>query len=376
MKKVFTVLLVLCLSLSLFAQGAQEAAAASAAETTTYSIAMITDSGDITDQSFNQSTYEACKDYAAAKGLNFKYYKPAGDSDTDRSASIELAIDDGYNVIVMPGYLFGASIAAVAPEYPDVKFVALDVSEGDVGGSIANVYCMVYQEEIAGYLAGYATVSLGYTNLGFCGGMAVPAVIRYGYGFVQGADAAAAKLGKTGTIQYTYANQFFGDADVTAAMDTMYANGAEVVFACGGGVYNSVAEAAAKVGKKVVGVDVDQKATIDGAYGEGITLTSAMKGLYASTQAALKTIVEDGAWDTVAGTFATLGLVSGTDMDANFVGIPTGNGTEWADTFTLADYTAIVNDLYTGALTISNDITVAPADNAKVLTVRDLGNIK
>lgn len=373
MKKVFTVLLVLCLSLTLFAQGAQEATAKAEAA---YSIAMITDSGDITDQSFNQSTYEACKDYAAAKGLNFKYYKPTGDSDTDRSASIEKAIDEGFNIIVMPGYLFGPSIAAVAPEYPDVKFVALDVSEGDVGGAISNVYCMVYQEEIAGYLAGYATVSLGYTNLGFCGGMAVPAVIRYGYGFVQGADAAAAKLGKTGTIQYTYANQFFGDADITAAMDTMYANGAEVVFACGGGVYNSVAEAAAKVGKKVVGVDVDQKATIDGAYGAGLTLTSAMKGLYASTQAALKTIVEDGAWNTVAGTFATLGLVSGTDVDSNFVGIPTGSGTEWSDSFTLADYTALVNDVFTGKLTISNDTTVKAADNAKVLTVKDLGNIK
>ncbi len=371
MKKVLSVLLVLCLSLSLFAQGAQEAA-----KTESYAIAMITDSGDITDQSFNQSTYEACKDYAAAKGLKFQYYKPTGDSNEARSASIEKAIDDGFNIIVMPGYLFGPSIASVAPEYPEVKFVALDVSEGDVGGAISNVYCMVYQEEIAGYLAGYATVALGYTNLGFCGGMAVPAVIRYGYGFVQGADAAAAKLGKTGTIQYTYANQFFGDADITAAMDTMYANGAEAVFACGGGVYNSVAEAAAKVGKKVVGVDVDQKATIDGAYGAGITLTSAMKGLYASTQAALKTIVEDGKWDTVAGTFATLGLISGSDIDSNFVGIPTGNGTEWSSSFSLDDYKALVNDIYTGKLVVSNDTTVKAADNAKVLTVKDLGNIK
>ena len=373
MKKVFSVLLVLCLSLSLFAQGAAETQTASKAQ---YSIAMITDSGDITDQSFNQSTYEACKDYAAAQGLKFQYYKPTGDSNEARSASIEKAIDDGFTIIVMPGYLFGPSIAAVAPEYPDIKFVALDVSEGDVGGSISNVYCMVYQEEIAGYLAGYATVALGYTNLGFCGGMAVPAVIRYGYGFVQGADAAAAKLGKKGTIQYTYANQFFGDADITAAMDTMYANGADVVFACGGGVYNSVAEAAAKVGKKVVGVDVDQKATIDGAYGKGITLTSAMKGLYASTQAALKTIVEDNAWDTVKGKFATLGLISGTDMDANFVGIPTGDGTEWASTFTKADYASIVNDIYNDKLVVSSDITVSPQANASVLSVKDLGNIK
>lgn len=373
MKKVFSVLLVLCLALSVFASGASEA---QSAKTQEYAIAMITDSGDITDQSFNQSTYEACKDYAAAKGLKFQYYKPTGDSNEARSASIEKAIDDGFNIIVMPGYLFGPSISVVAPEYPEVKFVALDVSESDVGGSISNVYCMVYQEEIAGYLAGYATVALGYSNLGFCGGMAVPAVIRYGYGFVQGADAAAAKLGKTGTIQYTYANQFFGDADITAAMDTMYANGAEVVFACGGGVYNSVAEAAAKVGKKVVGVDVDQKATIDGAYGAGITLTSAMKGLYASTQAALKTIVEDGKWDTVAGTFATLGLVSGSDMDSNFVGIPTGDGTEWSSSFSKADYASLVNDIFTGKLTVSNDTTVSAAANAKVLTVKDLGNIK
>lgn len=374
MKKALFILLVLCLSFSVFAQGAQEAQTATAA--TQYAIAMITDSGDITDQSFNQSTYEACRDYAAAHGVKFQYYKPTGDSDEAREASIEKAIDDGFNIVVMPGYLFGPAIAKVAPEYPDIKFVALDVSEYDVGGAISNVYCMLYQEEIAGYLAGYAAVALGYTNLGFCGGMAVPAVIRYGYGFVQGADAAAAKLGKKGTIQYTYANQFFGDADVTAAMDTMYANGAEVVFACGGGVYTSVAEAAAKVGKKLIGVDVDQKGTIDGAYGAGLTLTSAMKGLYASTQAALKTIIEDNAWNTVAGTFATLGLVSGTDMDANFVGIPTGDGTEWSSSFSLADYKALVNDVYTGKLVISNDTSVAPADNAKVLTVKDLGNIK
>ena len=374
MKKVFSVLLVLCLALSVFASGASEA---QSAKTQEYAIAMITDSGDITDQSFNQSTYEACKDYAAAKGLKFQYYKPTGDSTEARSASIEKAIDDGFNLIVMPGYLFGSSIKELAPAYTDIKFVAIDVTADDVGGTVpSNVYCITYQEEIAGYLAGYATVALGYSNLGFCGGMAVPAVIRYGYGFVQGADAAAAKLGKTGTIQYTYANQFFGDADITAAMDTMYANGAEVVFACGGGVYNSVAEAAAKVGKKVVGVDVDQKATIDGAYGAGITLTSAMKGLYASTQAALKTIVEDGKWDTVAGTFATLGLVSGSDMNSNFVGIPTGDGTEWSSSFSKADYASLVNDIFTGKLTVSNDTTVSAAANAKVLTVKDPGNIK
>ena len=392
MKKLFAILLVLAVAFTAFASGASEAKPAAAAAT--YKIAMVTDYGDITDQSFNQTTYEASKAYAEAHGLGFEYFKPAGDSTADRVAMIESAIEKGYNIIVMPGYAFAGAIVEAAPQYKDVKFIALDVAVGDilseaVGASytwnpddyvvsevidLSNVYCIVYQEEIAGYLAGYATVALGYTELGYCGGMAVPAVMRYGYGFIQGADAALAKLGKTGTIQYAYANQFFGDPDITAAMDAMYANGAKAVFACGGGVVTSVCEAAAKVGGKVVGVDVDQQYTIN-AYGDGMAVTSAMKGLYASTQAALKIIVEDNAWDTVAGTFGNLGLVSGTDMDANFVGIPKA-GTQWSDSFTYEDYKALVNDIFTGKIVVSNDITISAADNAKVLTVKDLGNIK
>ena len=258
MKKLFAILLVLAVAFTAFAQGAKEAAPAAKADV---AIAMVTDYGDITDQSFNQTTYEACKAFAEKNGLNFKYYKPAGDNTADRVAMIEQAIGEGFNVIVMPGYAFAGAIAEAAPQYKDVKFVGLDVSEYDLvvdAGltDLSNVYCIVYQEEIAGYLAGYATVKLGYTKLGYCGGMAVPAVIRYGYGFVQGADAAAKELGVDADIQYAYANQFFGDADITAAMDAMYANGAQVVFACGGGVYTSVCEAAAKVGGKAVGVDV------------------------------------------------------------------------------------------------------------------------
>ena len=185
-------------------------------------VAMITDYGDITDQSFNQTTYEACKAFCEGKGLPFSYYKPASDADDARVASIELAIDDGYNVIVMPGYAFAKAIAAVVPDYPDVTFIALDVSEYDlmIDAGLdplpANVYSAVYQEELCGYMAGYAAVKLGYTKLGFLGGMAVPAVVRYGYGFVQGADAAAAETGAPVEIKYVYGNQFSGDADITA----------------------------------------------------------------------------------------------------------------------------------------------------------------
>ncbi len=340
-------------------------------------VAMVTDYGDITDQSFNQTTYEACKAFCEENGIDFTYKKPASDADADRVSSIEEAIEEGYNVIVMPGYAFANAIYEVYELYPDTKFVALDVSEGDLTNygerefNGTNVYSAVYQEEIAGYMAGYAAVKLGYTKLGFLGGMAVPAVQRYGHGFVQGADAAAQEGGVEGVeIKYVYGGQFFGDADITAAMDTWYGAGTECVFACGGGIYSSAAEAAAKTGGKVIGVDVDQKGIIDGAYGDGMTVTSAMKGLAATVQTLLGAINE-GKWDEYAGQIQTLGLVSDTPSE-NYVQLP--ETTQWADGFQEADYETLVKELNGGERTVSNDTEKIP--ETKAVKVDDQGAIK
>jgi len=400
MKKIFALLLALCMVFALAACGgsteapkaetpAEQSAEAPAeqsseapVEASGMKVAMVTDYGDITDQSFNQTTYEACKEYCEANGVEFKYYKPGSDSTEDRISSIEDAIDDGFNVIVMPGYAFAGAIVATVEQNPDVTFIALDVSEYDLQDAKgtaadfswvypANLYSAVYQEELCGYMAGYAAVKLGYKNLGFLGGMAVPAVVRYGYGFVQGADAAAAELGLDDvTINYAYGNQFYGDADITAAMDTWYANGTEVVFACGGGIFTSAGEAAAKVNGKVIGVDVDQAPTIDGLYGEGMTVTSAMKGLAATVKTML-TAVQNGSFE--GGKVENLGLVSAVPSE-NYVQIPAS--TQWSDSFTEADYEALVADMFAGKITVSNDITVSAADNATVVTVNDLGNLK
>ena len=354
---------------------------------------MITDYGDITDQSFNQTTYEACKAFCEANGVTFTYYKPAGNNTADRVAMVDKAVADGFNVIVMPGYAFGGTIVESAEMYEDVMFVALDVAAGDIleaalGSeydynpdnwdvteyyNTANVYCAIYQEELCGYMAGYAAVKLGYKNLGFLGGMAVPAVVRYGYGFVQGADAAAAELGLTDvTINYAYGNQFFGDPDITAAMDTWYSGGTEIVFACGGGIYSSAAEAAAKYNGKVIGVDVDQAAIIDGTYGEGMTVTSAMKGLAATVDTVLTDILA-GNWSNYAGKIETLGLV-GTDPELNYVQIPMESTQFEEGKFTVEDYKALVAALFNGEITVSNDISAEPAVTA--VTVNYQGNIK
>lgn len=350
-------------------------------------VAMITDYGDITDQSFNQTTYEACKAYCDPAGIPFEYYKPAGDSTPERVAMIDAAVADGYNVIVMPGYAFAEAIKETAEMYPETTFIALDVGETDLnpldenGNPPAdpyvvpsNVYCAVYQEELCGYMAGYAAVKLGYTHLGFLGGMAVPAVQRYGYGYIQGADAAAAETGADVTLEYVYGNQFFGDADITAYMDNWYQSlGVEVVFACGGGIYTSAAEAAAKAGGKVIGVDVDQAGIIS-AYGDDMTVTSAMKGLANTTQHLLDEVV-NGNFANYGGKIETLGLVSGDDPTANYVQLPMET-TQWGDGFTQDDYKALVKAMFDGEITVSNDVSVEPAANATTITVNSYSNIK
>ena len=409
MKKFFALLLSLAMVLALVACG-QKDPTPDTPDTpddpqtkVEYKVAMITDYGDITDQSFNQTTYEACKAFAEDNSIEFSYFRPAGDNTADRVAMIEKAVDEGFNVIVMPGYAFGGAIVEAAPEFPDVKFIALDVAAGDLletavakAGEtydytpenwdlnkyvdMSNVYCAVYQEELCGYMAGYAAVKLGYKSLGFLGGMAVPAVVRYGYGFVQGVDAAAADLGLTDVkVNYIYGGQFFGDADITAVMDTWYQGGTEVVFACGGGIYTSAVDAAKKVGAKVIGVDVDQAGVIAKYAGvDGMTVTSAMKGLYPATYDTLTDVIVNGNWDKYVGKIATLGLVSGTDPEANYVQIPMGDGTQWSDSFTQDDYKAMVKDMFDGKITVSNNTSsdVSAADFATVITVDDQGSIK
>ena len=409
MKKLFALLLSLAMVLALVACG-QKDPTPDTPDTpddpqtkVEYKVAMITDYGDITDQSFNQTTYEACKAFAEDNSIEFSYFRPAGDNTADRVAMIEKAVDEGFNVIVMPGYAFGGAIVEAAPEFPDVKFIALDVAAGDLletavakAGEtydytpenwdlnkyvdMSNVYCAVYQEELCGYMAGYAAVKLGYKNLGFLGGMAVPAVVRYGYGFVQGVDAAAADLGLTDVkVNYIYGGQFFGDADITAVMDTWYQGGTEVVFACGGGIYTSAVDAAKKVGAKVIGVDVDQAGVIAKYAGvDGMTVTSAMKGLYPATYDTLTDVIVNGNWEKYVGKIETLGLVSGTDPEANYVQIPMGDGTQWSDSFTQDDYKAMVKDMFDGKITVSNNTSsdVSAADFATVITVDDQGSIK
>ena len=312
-------------------------------------VALTCDTGTIDDESFNQACWAAVSSYM---GDNCQYYIPDSDaSDEDRETMIRQAVNDGADVIVCVGYLYGASLAWAAEQYPDIKFIAIDVTQGDIGtDSIpANCYCITFKEEQAGYLAGYAVVKDGYTKLGFLGGMAVPAVIRYGYGYVQGADAAAKELGTNIDINYFYGGQFYGDANITSRMEGWYADGTQVVFACGGGIWTSALDAAETHDGKVIGVDVDQRSKI----GERC-LTSAMKGLPSAINNALDSYFS-GNFSELGGTAQQLGL-----KDGDYIGLPTDSESWGFTTFTQDQYETVLAGIRDGSIEISSDTENQP----------------
>ena len=333
---------------------ASSAASGETAEGSTVSyVALCCDTGTIDDESFNQACWTAVENYM---GDNCQYYIPEADaSDEERETMIRRAVSDGADTIVCVGYLYGASLAWAAEQYPDIRFIAIDVTQGDIGtDSIpANCYCITFKEEQAGYLAGYAVTKDGFTKLGFLGGIAVPAVIRYGYGYIQGVDAAAQETGNPVEVNYFYGGQFYGDANITSRMEGWYSNGTEIVFACGGGIYTSALEAATKNNGYVVGVDVDQNyiganGVADGTYTYNPFITSAMKQLTVAVEAALGDI-DDGNWSTIAATNGNFGLQEG-----DYVGLPTAEGSWNFRTFTVEEYEAVKEKIASGEIVVDN----------------------
>lgn len=352
MKKLLSLVLVLVLSLSVISGCAKKDGT-----TVKGKIALVTDVGTIDDESFNQATWQGVKEYGDAHGVEYKYYQPIADSNEERLNSIEQAVADGATVIVLPGFLFGPVVSEAQSKYPDVKFIAVDVSEGDLTAPIAsNAYTCTFSEEQAGYLAGYAAVKDGYTELGFLGGMSVPAVIRYGFGYLQGIDAAAKELGVNVNVKYTYGGQFYGDANITSKMDGWYAAGTQVVFACGGGIYTSALDAAVNYNGMIIGVDVDQHSVAaDKNLSYDPVLTSAMKGLSATVVDKLG-YAFSGKWDTIGGKVENLSLAEG-----DYLGLPTAESSWVFKTFTVEEYNKVLADLKSGKIVVDNNTETAPA---------------
>ena len=329
-----------------------------------YEIAFVTDVGQLKDKSFNQGTFDGVKLYAANNGLSYKYYQPAnGDqaTDDDRYDAMKAAAEGGAKVIVAAGFMQATALTKAAAEFTDVKFVFVDRDSAvtlEDGTALKNVLGICFQEEQCGYLAGYAVVKEGYTKLGFTGGGGGdnPACCRYGYGFVQGASAAAAEMGVKVEMNYSwlYGASFSASTELQTMASGWYENGTEVIFACGGNMFQSVAAAAAANDGAVVGVDVDQSSQSE------TVITSAMKGLSASVQWACGKVY-DGSFDEIGGTFVTLGAKD------NAVGLPTATWslTKWA----VDDYNAMLAKMADGSLVVDNDYSKLDSTDSLTLNL-------
>ena len=313
-----------------------------------YEVAMVTDVGQLKDKGFNQGTWNGTKYYASQNGKSYKYYAPANGSeasDNDRIAAMRQAVTNGAKIIVAPGYLQATAMSTVANDHPDVKFVFVD---GWALG-LKNVTAITYKEQESGYFAGYAAVKEGYRKLGFMGGGGGtnPACNRFGYGFAQGAEAAAKDLGLADNAvelqySYMYGASFSASADLQAMAAGWYAAGTEVIFSCGGSMFDSVKAAAAEYSNaKIIGVDVDQS-------GESTrVITSAVKGLSVSVEKILGQFY-DGKWDTELSDKAQ--NLGATD---DSTGLPTDT---WSmKKFTKADYETLLKKVKDGTLTIDAD---------------------
>ena len=362
MKKILALLLALALVLSLAACGAkkEEAKTETNAEPKVtdnadevadnmtssdgkYEIAFVTDVGQLKDKSFNQGTYDGVKLYANNNGKSYKYYQPAnGDAatDDDRYDAMKSACDNGAKVVVAAGFMQGTALERAAKDFPDTKFVFID----GWGMGLDNVVGIAFNEHECGYLAGYAVVKEGYEKLGFCGGGGGnnPACCRYGYGFVQGANAAAAEMGKQIDINYTwlYGASFSASPEMQTLANGWYETGTEVIFSAGGSIFQSITAAAAANDKFVVGVDTDQ------SYESDTVITSALKGVKEAASWAIGKAY-DGTWASLNGA-VSLGAADGA------TGLPEAT---WSlKNFTVDEYKAMLADIVSGKLQISSDV--------------------
>ena len=326
-------------------------------------IAMITDKGNIDDKSFNQGSWEGVTAFSEKNNVKAKYFKPEEASDAGYLAAIDLAVTGGAKVVVTPGYLFEVPIYEAQTKYPKVKFILLDGSPHDPDQNYetkSNVASVVYAEEQSGYLVGYAAVQDGYTSLGFVGGMPVPPVQAFGYGYLQGAEAATEDLGmKDGAVSVTY--HYTGDFAETdtnkATAKTMYQEGTEVIFGCGGSVGKSVIAAASEANKKMIGVDVDQR------YDSDMVITSAMKGLGSSVKQVLESIYKTDSWDDFGGKTTTFDATNdGVGLPTTVIGDKKADAFDRFNKFTEEDYEKVFATLKNGDVKPVRTIDVADAD--------------
>ncbi len=316
-------------------------------------IVLLTD-GSVEDGGYNEAVYNGVRMYALGAGKSFSYHNANPDDPESYRELVERSAQENARIIVCAGDIFGEALGALQERYPQTAFLLIDSvphsAEGEELSIADNVHCVLFHEEQAGYLAGYMAVWEGYRNLGFVGGKEEPPVLRYGYGYLQGIDAAAKDLSLDDvTVNYWYADTYTPDIAVREKADGWYENGTQIIFACGGDLYESVLEAAENQDGLLIGVDVDQSRVSDRF------LTSAVKNINTAVTDTLDSFYANGGWSSEeAGQAKRYGVEEGcaaipvVDTEWRFKEIPTTHFFE------------IYKQLKRGDRGVSDDISAPP----------------
>ncbi|MDE7177557.1 MAG: BMP family ABC transporter substrate-binding protein [Lachnospiraceae bacterium] len=331
-------------------------------------IAFLTD-GNVEDGAYNEAVYNGVRMYALGAGVSFSYYCADPEKPESYSERMEKAAQDGARIIVSAGYRFGEVVGDLQSAYPGISFLLVDAvphNAADEEVPIAeNVHCILFHEEQAGYLAGYMAVWEGYRNFGFIGGSFIdhdltdpvsgyrkeePSVLRYGYGYIQGIDAAAKDLSLNDvTVNYWYADTFSADNAVRERAASWYERGVQIIFACGGALYESVLEAAEEQDGLLIGVDVDQSRVSERF------LTSAVKNIGTAVTDALDIFYASGGWSE-----AEAGQVRYYGVEDGCAAIPVVD-TEWRfKEIPVTHFFEIYKQMKRGDRTVSDEIDAPP----------------
>jgi basic membrane protein A len=270
------------------AASVEEAAPATASENTSGGeiALLISAAGTLDDRAFNQGCWTGVKEFGDEYGLSYMYYQPVEDTVEAQVTLCDTAVKAGAKFIIINSDQFKVAASKMITAYPDVTFIIFDTVPIDDDGNqvlTPNVLAIQFAEQQSTFLAGYAAVKDGYRKLGFMGGMAVPAVVRFGYGFVWGIETACKELGLDDVeIMYNYSGDFKPTPENQARAASWFQGGTEIIHVAAGPMGASVFAAAEQNNGVVIGVDSDQSAE------SPTIITSAIKDLETVTYNSLK----------------------------------------------------------------------------------------
>ena len=225
---------------------------AQGSENKVYKIGMITDTGGVNDESFNQSAWKGLQDLKAEYGDKVEVKYLESKQDADYVPNVETFVDDEYDLIVGVGYKLEDAIKKASKDYPEKQFAIIDsVVEGD------NVNSLTFEDNVSGFLTGLVAGRMTETGkVAFIGGIESDVLAKFEYGYKAGVLTA----NPDAKVTSQYANSFGDAAKGKSIANQMHKDGVDIIFTAAGATGTGAIEAAKENGKMAIGVDTDQNA--------------------------------------------------------------------------------------------------------------------